>query len=107
MESNRRIADRDQLVRGVLTVVLTAAAIRSIRKGKRLRGALTGGGALLLGYTVVTGTVRTPESFELEPERPRASADLHCASCGQPIRLGQRRGPNAKDQIVHADCAEA
>jgi hypothetical protein len=30
---------------------------------------------------------------------------LTCAACGEPITVGQRRGPNAQDKIVHDDCA--
>lgn len=37
-----------------------------------------------------------------QKSRPRGS--LTCAACGEPIRVGQRRGPNDRDQIVHDGC---
>lgn len=32
------------------------------------------------------------------------SESLTCASCGEPITLGEPRGPNARDEIVHERC---
>ena len=99
----RKIAgERGRLLRTILTVVLAAVAISSLRKGKRLRGLLAGVGALALGYSVTSGfgggmeTLRISETSE--------DGQLRCAACGQPIRTGQRRGPNANDEIVHDAC---
>ena len=54
MDLPENVGGRDRLARAVLTVVLTIAAIRSLRNGKRLRGLLAGIGALAFGFNTTT-----------------------------------------------------
>ena len=54
MDLPENVGGRDRLARAVLTVVLTIAAIRSLRNGKRLRGLLAGIGALAFGFNATT-----------------------------------------------------
>lgn len=42
---------------------------------------------------------------ELSGQRSRPSVSLSCATCGDPIRLGESREPNDENEIVHATCA--
>jgi hypothetical protein len=100
MELSKDAVDRALLARTAFAVVLTVAAVRSLQQGKRLRGALAGAGALALGY------LATAESEGLTGIRESADeeVELRCATCGQPIRPGQARGPNENDEIVHDDC---
>lgn len=37
--------------------------------------------------------------------KSRASVSLTCAACGDPIHVGEPRGPNDEDEIVHEGCA--
>lgn len=113
MELNERFDSR--LVRTVLAVALAATALRSLRSGKRARGVLAGVGAAVLGYTLVgdasttgvreseTETTTAPDTGTEEGER----TGLTCAACGRPIRLGQRRKPNAEGEVVHEGCLPA
>ena len=48
----------------------------------------------------VTPTLDTDDASEAA-----ADGGLTCAFCGDPITVGQRRGPNAQDKSVHDDCA--
>lgn len=102
MELSKNVGGRNRLARTVLAVVLTAVAISSLRKRKRLRGALAGVGALALGYDVTTGAGELKETFGIDATSE--DAELRCASCGQPIRPGERRGPNEDNEIVHETC---
>jgi len=54
MDTTQNVGGRDRLVRLVLTVVLSIVAVRWLKRGKRLRGLLAGGGALGLGFTATT-----------------------------------------------------
>ncbi|MDS0259478.1 DUF2892 domain-containing protein [Haloarcula sp. S1CR25-12] len=125
MDDTKNVGGRDRLVRLLLTIVLSIVAVRSLRRGKRLRGLLAGVGALGLGFNATTGycgvndalSVDTTSGGDVEidfegtdseeretgPEQSRSSY-LTCASCGDPIVPGQRRGPNGQDDIVHDDC---
>ncbi|MFB6178437.1 MAG: DUF2892 domain-containing protein [Halorientalis sp.] len=126
----------------LLAGIVGVFSVRSLQQGKRVRGVLTGIGALALGYTAATGGRRTADRIEVDatsvdtsqPDSTatetatettdestsvdgsatddgtsavpaRASAQLTCAACGEPITLGQRRGPNDEGEIVHAECA--
>lgn len=44
---------------------------------------------------------------DLRGRRSRPSVSLSCAHCGDPIRLGESRGPNDDNEIIHTTCAEA
>ena len=55
MDDTRNVGGRDRLVRLVLTAVLSIVAVRSLRRGDRLRGLLAGVGSLGLGFTATTG----------------------------------------------------
>jgi hypothetical protein len=102
MDLSKDVGERDQLVRTVLAVVLAVVAIRSLRKGKRLNGALAGVSALALGYTATTGSDELTETLGIDTTGE--DRELRCSACGQPILPGQRRGPNANDEIVHEAC---
>lgn len=118
MDLRETVGDRDRLARTLLAVGLSAVAIGSLRKGKRLSGLLAGGGALALGYTATAGSGELEELDELtdavdvgtseEDTTGRETTDegveLRCAACGEPIGPGETRGPNADNEIVHLDC---
>ena len=105
MELSKLSDDRDRLARTILTVALGIVAISSLRKGKRLSGALAGAGAVALGYQATAGSGDAMESLDIASTGDEE--DLLCANCGQPIVPGQARGPNADNEIVHYDCKES
>lgn len=130
MDLPENVGGRDRLARALLAVVLTVAAIRSLRNGKRVRGLLAGIGALAFGFNATTkycgandaldiDTTGDEVSLEInEPgeetdsnDEPASVAPTHdqesqltCAACGDPIVVGEWRGPNENDEIVHDDC---
>ncbi|WP_254271913.1 YgaP-like transmembrane domain [Haloarcula marina] len=143
MDVTENVGGRDRLARAVLAVILTIAAIRSLRNGKRFRGLLAAAGAVAFGYTASTkycgvndalgvdtsagdddvevaeidadttddaGDSETadadsePVVIETDAGADSRSNWLTCAACGDPIRSGQSRGPNADGDIVHDDC---
>jgi len=118
MELQTVVDDRSRLARLIAAGALAVAAIGSLRNGKRLRGALAGAGAVVLGYKAVDSDDELTE-LDVEPigsagedesadEGPTDDdAKLRCAACGEPIVVGQARGPNANDEIVHEACEEA
>jgi len=118
MELQTVVDDRSRLARILAAGALAVAAIGSLRNGKRLRGALAGAGAVVLGYQAVDSGDElteldvdaigaTDEEESVESETADEDAKLHCAACGEPIVVGQARGPNANDEIVHEACEEA
>lgn len=102
MGLSKNVGGRNRLVRALLTVVLAAAAIRSVRKGKRLNGLLAGVGAAALGYNATTGPHDMTETVGIDTTSE--DGKLRCAVCGDPILPGQQRGPDANDEIVHTAC---
>ncbi|NHN59362.1 MULTISPECIES: DUF2892 domain-containing protein [Halorussus] len=111
MELRETAENRGKLARLLFAVVLAVVAAVSLRKGKRATGVLAGVGALALGYSSTT------DSDELAPEADELAetvdiggssedAELRCAICGEPIRLGQRRGPDENDDTAHEACIE-
>ena len=102
MELRKNVGGRKRLARTALAVVLTAVAISSLRKRKRLRGVLAGAGALALGYDATSGPSELKEMVGIDSASE--DVELRCASCGQPIRPGERRGPNEDNEIVHESC---
>jgi len=125
MDDTKNVGGRDRLVRLLLTVVLSIVAVRSLRRGKRLRGLLAGVGALGLGFNATTGycgvndalSVDTTSSGDVEIDFEETDSEeggtgteqspsnaLTCSSCGDPIVPGQRRGPDSQGDIVHDDC---
>lgn len=105
MDLPKNVARRERLTR-VVAVGLAVVAIRSLWKGKRVAGLLAGAGAIALGYNVAN--TRTEVEGLVETAFGEGPTDeevvLRCAICGQPIRPGQRRGPNADGEIVHDAC---
>jgi len=106
--------DHEGLVRTGLTVVLAVVAISSFRRGNRLRGLLAGLGAIGIGYRMQTDSDDLGEALDISSpaETDSATGDsrengLICAACGEPIVLGQGRGPNENDAIVHDSCKAA
>jgi hypothetical protein len=130
MDSDRNVGGRDRLARAVLAVVLSIAAVRWLKGGKKVRGLLAGIGAVNFGFNAATGycgandaldidtTAGDAPEFDSETDQAasttstaavgtEAVADhrMTCAACGEPIEVGQPRGPNDEDEIVHEDCA--
>lgn len=103
MELSKYVGDRNRLVRTVLAVGLAVVAITSLLKGKRVRGALAGVGAVALASVERAGPGDLTEMVGSTDD----DVELRCAACGQPIRPGQLRGPNENDEIVHEDCKAA
>ena len=54
MELERNVGGRDRLVRGVLAVVLTLVAVRTLRSGNRKLGLVAVVGALGFGFNATT-----------------------------------------------------
>lgn len=111
MGLRKALRGRGRLARGALTTGLAFVAIRSLRRGKRVTGALAGAGAVALGYKTAADSGELQDALEIEAPggdessaESRESATLHCAACGDPIVPGQARGPNADGEIVHEDC---
>lgn len=112
MGLSQKVGGRGRLARVILTAVLTVAAVRSLRRGKRLSGALAGAGAVALGYQARSSSsdlteIEIPDVVPVGGDDAAASGadgELRCAACGEPIRPGQGRGPNANDEIVHDAC---
>lgn len=104
MELSNNGSVRNRVARAALAVVLAVVAVSSLRKGKRLSGALAGVGALAVGYGATAGPGELPEAISIEATSD--DDELRCAICGQPIRPGQRRGPNEEGETVHDACME-
>lgn len=103
MDLRETVEDRSRLARVLLAVVLAGLAVRSVRNGKRARGLLAAGGAVALGYTATSESRDLNDVIDFETDD---DYQLRCAHCGEPIVPGQRRGPNANDEIVHETCLE-
>jgi hypothetical protein len=117
MDSEQTPDDNGRIARVLLAAGLGAAALWSLRKGKRLRGALAGLGAVALGYSAtgddgleqvgdeldIDGLTDDAESATAEDE----DGHLRCATCGEPVVAGQIRVPNEDDETVHESCLEA
>jgi len=133
MDLPENVGGRDRLARAVLAIVLTIAAVRSLRNGKRLRGLLAGIGALVFGFNATTkycglndelnvdttgdgvtvdfdeptdeaATTAVGEAADSTGEDTDDGHALTCAACGEPIVPGESRGPNENDEIVHDRC---
>lgn len=108
MELTQDLADRDWPTRILLAVGLGIFALWSFRRGKRLRGVLTGLGAIALGYSASTGSdVGERLSEELDTQSTSETGRLRCAICDEPIVAGQARTPNEDDETVHEACLQA
>jgi len=109
MELPKTLRDNDRLVRTLAAVGLSVFALRSLRKGKRLRGALAGLGAVALGYGASTDSSDAVEHFaeELDTGSTTEDEQLRCAICGDPIVTGQSRKPNENGETVHEACLKA
>ena len=112
MELRNKVGDRKRLARRLSTAVLAAVAVRSLRRGKRVTGALAGAGAVALGLKAKGDSGELAEEIDIgspigDSDAAADEAQLRCADCGEPIVPGQSRGPNENDEIVHDDCAEA
>jgi len=130
MDDTTNVGGRDRLVRFLLAAVLSTAAVRWLRSGKRVRGLLAGVGALGLGFNATTGYCGANDALDIDTTEDvdislddaetdtdasvttggsadthdQESADLHCDVCGEAIVPGQRRGPTEDGEIAHADC---
>lgn len=125
------VGGRDRLARALLAVVLTVAAIRALKNGKRVRGLLAGIGALVFGFNATTKYCGANDALDIDTTSDGVSVDIEglggdeetdettagdasetdsdgaltCANCGEPIVPGERRGPNENDEIIHDGCA--
>lgn len=112
MELREKVDSSGKLARVLLAAVLAVVAAVSLRKGKRTMGLLAGVGALALGYSSTTGsdhrstTDELAETIGIESKTESEDAELRCAICGEPIRPGQRRGPNENNETAHEACME-
>lgn len=132
MGDTQNVGGRDRIVRGLLAAVLTVAAVRSLKRGKRLRGLLEGVGALAFGFNATTGycgvndaldvdttsgQVTTEQSMDLDSDttasigtetdgsaETESDGELTCAVCGEPIVPGQRRSAPGATGVAHDDC---
>lgn len=50
------------------------------------------------------GDARTVHGSASIGQQSLTRGSLTCASCGEPITLGEPRGPNDRDEIVHERC---
>lgn len=134
MDDTKNVGGRDRLGRFLLAAVLSIAAVRWLRSGKRVRGLVAGIGALGFGFNATTGycgandaldidttgesddvSIEFDDSDDESDDEMTEAADeadgeleqahqLTCAACDDPIVPGQSRGPNEDDEIVHDDC---
>jgi hypothetical protein len=107
MEPTQDLRDRDRLTRTALAAGLAVFALRSLRRGKRLRGVLAGLGAFAVGYGASTESDDGLERLaqELDTDSTTEDEQLRCAVCGEPIVAGQSRQPNESGETVHESCA--
>jgi len=116
MDLDSDASGRGKLASVLLAGVLAVVSVWSLRSGKRARGVLAGVGALAVGYAATSDSperAEVPDFDESDSGERAASSDadatdegaqLRCAACGDPIRVGQSRGPNENDEIVHDAC---
>jgi len=76
MDDNRNVGGRDRLVRLLLTVVLSIAAVRWLRSGKRLRGLLAGLGALVFGFNTTTGYCGVNDALDVDTTGTSEEVDI-------------------------------
>lgn len=93
----------------VLAAGLGVVALRSLRRGKRVRGVVAGLGAVVLGYSTVSESNDAMEHLldDLDADAASETTRPRCASCGDPIVLGQSRRPNENNETVHEACLKA
>lgn len=104
MELPETVSVRDRLVSTILAVALATIAIRSLRNGKRLSGALAAAGAFAVGHNAITEPGRQEETAGTDAASE--DGELHCSICGEPIVPGQRRSPDENNEIAHEACQE-
>lgn len=109
MELTQNLRNRHWLIRIVLAAGLAVVALRSLRRGKRVRGELACLGAIALGYSAVTESNDVMEHLadDRGTEAASKTIQLRCAICGDPIVPGQYRRPNENNETVHEACLKA
>lgn len=109
MQTVTELHNADLGPRALLAVGLSVFGLWSLRRGKRLRGALAGLGAVALGYTAATRSSGVVEHRRESIDIGSATDDdqLRCAICGDPIVAGQSRRPNEDEKTVHQACLDA
>ena len=75
MEDKRNVGGRDRIVRVLLAVVLSIVAVRSLRRGKRLRGLLAGVGAVGFGFNATTGYCGANDALGVDTTTERRRRD--------------------------------
>ncbi|MFT4884312.1 MAG: hypothetical protein ACI8U4_001827 [Natronomonas sp.] len=107
MARNENADGRSGLAKAFLAVGLAAVAIDSLRKGKRRLAAVTGAGAVALGYTATADSPEPRAETEAHSIQPTSrSREMRCGICGEPIVVGQGRQPHPEHGTVHDACLE-
>lgn len=92
----------------LLAAGLALVAVASFRRERRLVGVVAAIGALGVGYTAATSSAESsktePGQTTRESEPAKVEGGMHCAACGEPIVVGEARGPNRENRIVHRVC---
>ncbi|MFC7251362.1 DUF2892 domain-containing protein [Halomicroarcula sp. GCM10025324] len=76
MELSENVGGNDRRTRAVLAGVLTIAAIRAFRNGKRKRGLLVAVGALVAGFTATTKYCPANEQLGIDTTGGVADIDI-------------------------------
>ena len=111
MDDTKNVGGRDRLVRLLLTVVLSIAAVRWLRSGKRLRGLLAGVGALGFGFNATTGycgvndaldvdTTGESEEVDIDFDEPETTDDAGSVETGSADESG-----SPKERTSQLECA--
>jgi len=111
MDDNKNVGGRDRLVRLLLTVVLSIAAVRWLRSGKRLRGLLAGVGALGFGFNATTGycgvndaldvdTTGESEEIDIDFDEPETTDDA-----GSPETTTSADSGSTQERTSQLECA--
>ncbi|WP_324663848.1 YgaP-like transmembrane domain [Haloarcula sediminis] len=66
MDDTKNVGGRDRLGRFLLAALLSTAAVRWLRSGKRLRGLLAGVGALGFGFTATTRYCGVNDALDID-----------------------------------------
>lgn len=83
MDLTENVGGTDRRTRAALAVILTVAAIRAFRKGKRKRALLIGTGALIAGFTSSTKYCPANEALGIDTAGEGTDLDLDVEDEGE------------------------
>ena len=115
MELSTTAKSSPRPARLLFAILLVVVAIVSFRREKRLIALVSGVGAAALGYTAIAGSSAFDDEGETDATATEAdttdttatdSNEMRCASCDEPIVVGQSRRPNPNSEIVHEACLD-